>query len=95
MLWYLCWLNGDNINGLGSLFNFYQAYFYDIGFWNNLYWLIYNLISENKLFISAIGNSHNQISREKFKPQPKFDLEVQGSNSGRFRYKFSPLSLII
>ena len=32
------------------------------------------LLSENKLIICALGNLYCQISREKFEPEPGFDV---------------------
>ena len=36
------------------------------------------LLIENKLIISALGNLHYMISREKFEPEPGFEPRTSG-----------------
>ena len=36
------------------------------------------LLIENKLIICALGNLHYKISREKFEPEPGFQLRTSG-----------------
>ena len=49
------------------------------------------LLNENKLIISALGNLHYQISREKFEPEPGFQrfevrIPVRSNFSLEIRY---------
>ena len=41
------------------------------------------LLSENKLVICFLGNSHHQISIEKFEPEPRFEPRTSESLARR------------
>ena len=55
------------------------------------------LLTENKLIISALGNLHYQISREKIEPEPGFEPRTSGGPrfESRFWLKFFSWDLIM